>query len=223
MKKFVIAFSVCLVVVQVALASVIFEDNFTVDNGNWMKIGLVNSTSTMSFSNGVMTVVGTGTNAAFIKHDMTLPAEFTYSVDVTTTSTNYSMLGLYCNGTATIDGYSLLINANQQYQVFKMTGGSSSTLSASVNSFLTVSTNTLTISKSGSIIKAFCNGKLVATCTDASYSGGFISLIVPAGVTAQFDNIIVTNTAYSVPATTCFSDNFDDGDLNGWYTARVGS
>jgi hypothetical protein len=208
-------------------AAVLFEDSFTSD-ANWAPITTMTGTTT-SIVNGAFRIQNNGTGLQLIKHDMTLPDTFTYSVDFTTSSTNYQQIGLaFCMGEGGTNpnlyftGYMFYVASLQQWGLMKMGATNTSYKVNFLTSSVNPGSNHLTVVKRKNDMNMYCNGILLQTITDAqALTGGGIALMIPPSCTVNFDNVRVTDSGTVAAARTSFSDDFSHNNLNGWYTSEM--
>jgi hypothetical protein len=85
-----------------------------------------------------------------------------------------------------------------------------------VSSWINFDNNLVTISKSGTQFHIYFNGHLVRDFTDNTFSSGFFGIMTMGRITATFDDLIIDDTATTKGYDLSFSDNFDDGTLDGW-------
>jgi hypothetical protein len=74
--------------------------------------------------------------------------------------------------------------------------------------------DTLKVSKQGSIFNVFCNGVYLGSCTDNTFPSGDFGLFVPGNATAVFDDVLFTNqfTAGNFPV--CVVDSFNNSRID---------
>jgi hypothetical protein len=125
-------------------------------------------------------------------------------------------------------GYYVVFDNAQQFRVLKYSETPqglivTQSLVTIPSSFVSRTTNRLTVSKTGSEMSFFCNGKYLTTITDAAYPSGNIALIVSGQAAARFDDVVVTSEATTAQPTLCFADDFADGNMDGWYVGFADS
>jgi hypothetical protein len=201
-------------------AAELFSDDFS-DTAASISKWIFPSSLARTFSNGALTLQNSGaTYTWFATHSMTSKAAV-FTLSATIASTSFNSIGIACCMNDSSNGIAIQLGSNQTLSASKI--GSSAMLSTS-NSFITTTVNTLKISKQDSTFNVFCNGHYIATfyVSDSKFiNGGNIGLIMPPGATATFDNVVMTDQYETGTPITCFSDDFSDGDLTGWYTALM--
>ncbi len=195
-------------------SAVLFEDNFDTKD-NWV---VATGTPTETVANGWYTVQS-GAGLTFLRHDATY-STFTYTVKMKVESANSQGCGVLFCLQNNLASYMLYIAANKTYGIgrWEVSGSSVSLVPiyADWNSYITDADNVLQVSKSGSEISFFINGYFVKKITDSNIAEGAIGLYVGAGEKASFDYSCVTDDLKEEVATTWFSDDFEDNNLDGW-------
>ncbi|MDD5675498.1 MAG: hypothetical protein PHC61_15115 [Chitinivibrionales bacterium] len=200
-------------------AGVLFQDNFPNGDNKWVPISAGISTSV---ANGSLSA--TNSSATFfglLQHDMTLPDSFSYSINVSSSSSTYNLLGMaFCLGESgtSATGYVFGISSTQQWLLERLSS-TVTMLTSGRSSQILPGKNTLKVVKIKKSMTLYCNGEFIGAFTDTqAVNGGSIGLSVPPSATVQFDNALVSDSSAVKPARTSFSDDFSDGNLDGWYT-----
>ncbi|MBD3320202.1 MAG: hypothetical protein GF350_03815 [Chitinivibrionales bacterium] len=190
----------------------LFHDDFSSGAGNWV---VLSGNPDIDATGGVLSVTNSEASYAIIKHDSLL-TDFTFSVTVAAVSSPYTNLGVcFCLSDAG-HGYYAVVNSSQQFSVAVMQTGR--LLYAAPNSHIHAVTNKITVSKYNDSISIYINDHFCATIEDTAGCSGDIALLVPGGINAEYDDATISDVPVSTPPIACFSDDFDDGDLTGWYT-----
>jgi hypothetical protein len=203
----------------IASATVLFQDDFSAGTGNWEIIptGVPPETSS---TGGYFTVTNNTASPVLLRHWLTI-SNFSFSVTATALCTTFTQIGLVCC-LNDVQGYYVVFDSEQRFKVFKYTETPqglivTQSLVAIPSSYVFSKINRLTVSKTGSEMSFFCNGKYLTTITDATYPSGNIALVVSGKAAARFDDVLVTSEPTPVQPSLCFSDDFADGNLLGWY------
>lgn len=152
----------------------------------------------------------------YISHSFASPAQ-TFTVSVTVASDSIGAGLLFCKKGN--DGITLQVGTNQTLYAWKSTNSQDTIVFNVTNSFISKTSNTISISKRDSTFNVFCNSVYMGSffCSDAEFiNGGDIAMIVPPKAHVQFNNFLMTDQYQSGSPVTTFSDNFSSGNLLGW-------
>jgi hypothetical protein len=185
-----------------------------------------------SFPDSVTSVYGSGavtlhnkdtTYTWFVTKNLSPTPTFALSATITLTSLASNGVGIVCCKTDT-SGIVLQLGTSQRVHVYQYHRSVRKDLLDVFNSFVSSTANVVTISKQGSTFNIFCNGNFLgaASVSDPLYTaGGDIAMIIPAKASAIFDNVVMTSQYDSGSTITCFSDDFLDANVNGWFTYTI--
>jgi hypothetical protein len=132
---------------------------------------------------------------------------------------------MYCLSTASgIQGYSLQLGNTQYLFCYKYTGASGFDIKQKYCPFVKPfpSTNTVAVSKSGSVFTLFCNGHYVTRFSDAGYTSGDIAFLVPTGDTITANSILMTDQAQPPDSSACYADSFKTTASDAWSSPSAG-
>ncbi|NLG15816.1 MAG: hypothetical protein GX556_00640 [Fibrobacter sp.] len=211
-----------LTLVLQAGGAVIFEDDFSNANNsilNWASNDP--DAVTMNFSGGKCLGENTADNTGgLIYHILNSgkPGTFTLSGKITRSSESVEAGFFFClNISGAVSGYYARIGKDSYISVFR--SDSMDALFSVQSPFVASATNELKISKKGSMFYVFCNDHKVGTFTDSKYPSGDIAMFLPNNTKATFDDIMLTDVLDTTTSvSTCFSDDFTNGDMFGWAT-----
>lgn len=207
-------------------AEIIFQDDFSnpgTSNNNWNPSN--SSSLTKSFAGGECTATNTSTDhAVLLIHEIiNPPATFTFSAKINRlenkTAGIYVCLGI---NEGKVSGYELLLFESNVIGVWKHKDGTSAKLFQGQSAYLVSGYNEIKISKKGSKFNIFCNNQYAGTFTDSEINSGNIALELSSGATVKYDDVILTDQFQDATIRTCFSDNFNDGNLTGWLNDEQG-
>lgn len=206
-----------------AASDTLFFDNFqdaATSNGKWIYPAEI----THTFSNGMVTLKSSDpTYLYFATHNMASKAAvFTLSATITMTSTSNGVGISFCMDSNN-NGIAVQAGTSQNLLVYKYDSGIQEILSV-VNSFVSPTINTIKVSKHDSTFNIFCNNRFITTfylSASKFIGGGDIGLLVPPNAQATFDNILMTNHYETGATIRCFSDNFSDANLDGWFVGTL--
>lgn len=211
-RQFMISSLVILVLQTVVAGAVVYQDDFSAPLNSYKDWISSNSDfNKPDFIDGGCKVVNSSpTYTAFVSHQVTLPATFSYSCTITRSGATVSTgIAFYISSTG---NYSIILG---EHEIFIMAPGASSVPGISCPN-LDPKTNKITVSKKESTYNIFVNDRFTTTFTDAkAYTGGIAFLNYPA-TTAVFDNVLVTDTFTEGSTAKCYSDVFDDASLSYW-------
>jgi len=166
-----------------------------------------------------------GDNYALFKHSGEFE-EYTYSVTLKVESDINKGCAILFSLQASLSGYMFIVTGGQQYHLGKWvtigTTTSFSSILGNFSSFINDDYNTLKVSKKGGEISLFCNGAFLEKITDTDFGKGSIGIGLGGGETVAFDHAVVTDNAEVGEYKTWFSDDFEDGDLQGWRLIQGG-
>lgn len=200
--------------------TVVFQDNFQ-SGAQWVKASW-SGDITASVENGTYTVDNASEFIGGVQHDLAGESTFTYSVDMTVLSEAYSYVGIYFCGKPGLKGYLFTIHDQQGYTIAKFADTTTIELGSGRNSFVNPKSNVLKVSKSGNRMNFFCNGAYLTTIEDDSYASGNIGLVVGSGQKVAYNQAVYTDEYVTGNPKSRFSDDFEDGDIQGWLTWRLG-
>ena len=206
-------------------AAVLFNDDFqdpTLSKSKW----IFDDSVVSGYGNGQITLQNKdNTYMRFVTHNLTgaKSPTFTLSATITLTSSASNGAGLVCCKTDT-SGILVHLGTLQNLFVNKFSTKEQKIVLDVFNSFINPGINVVTVSKQGSTFNFFCNGNFISTVTisEALFTaGGDIGFILPTKSSAVFDNVVMTDDYATGSTRTCFSDDFNDADVNGWYTYAI--
>jgi len=205
-------------------AATLFSDNYqdaAASNAQWAYPAAI----THTIANGAVTLKNTDTTYLwFATHNMASKAPvFTLSATITITSPASNGVGIACCLDANNNGIGIQVGTGQSLFVYKYDSNVQQLLGI-VNSFITPGVNTIKVSKRDSTFNVFCNGAFITTfsvSTAKFLGGGDIGVLLPDKGQAVFDDVIMTDQYETGAPINCFSDNFTDANLNGWYVGVV--
>jgi len=206
-----------------AAGATLFSDDFqdaNASNAKWAYPGAITQTVT----NGAATLINTDTTYLwFATHNMgSKAATFTLSATITLTSPASNGVGIACCLDAN-NFIAVQVGTGQNLFVYKYESNVVQLLSVT-NSFITTAVNTIKVSKRDSTFNVFCNGAFITTffVSAAKFiGGGDIGMLLPAKAQATYDDIRVTDQFETGASSQCFSDNFSNANLIGWYTGTL--
>jgi hypothetical protein len=180
---------------------------------------------TATYSNGAATIVNSDAEYMwYISHSMaTKYSNFTLSATVTFPANAASGVGVICCKT---DSGAIIVQLGtlQNLNVTQFTAKEQKTLLDVYNSFVTTTSNVITVSKRESTFNFFCNGNFLgsATVTDSRFTaGGDIGMMLADKTSATFDDFVMTDDFKTGSNRTCYSDDFNRADMTGWYIYTV--
>jgi hypothetical protein len=211
-KQFIVSSLFIIVLQSFVSGAVVYQDDFSAPQTSYLAwISSNNDFNKATFVDGGCKVVNSSpTYTAFVSHQITLPATFSYSCMVTRSDATVSTgIAFYQSNTG---NYSIILG---EREIFVMAPGTTSVPGVSCPN-LDAKANKITISKKESTYNVFINDRFTTTFTDAkSYTGGIAFLNYP-GTTATFDNVIVTDQFIEGSSPKCYADSFDDTSLKYW-------
>ncbi|MBD3320030.1 MAG: hypothetical protein GF350_02940 [Chitinivibrionales bacterium] len=154
-------------------------------------------------------------------------APFTYSADIATQNPAYLWLGLSFCMKSNLEGYYFTVDTSQTWMLFKYSHEgenlNSEIIYSSPHSFINMNENSLKVSKNGSEITLFANGRTLWSDTSSDFDSGSIGLVIHNNVTASISNIRWTDGAAAPTEVNCFAPDLVEDSLDGWYRgyARV--
>jgi hypothetical protein len=201
-----------------------FSDDFSdpsTSNTNWVK-SAENLVLEFNEENQYCHITnGDTTYVAFAYHSLAeseKSSTFTISGRITLDGQNMGAGFICCLSITTMaTGYYIALRDDRYVVVTAIDEtGSGAVIFTGSSAFVTSGTNILKISKKDSVFNVFCNNRFVGTFTDDSYSSGDIALLVGTETGAIFDDVVLNDTFEEGTFPTCFSDDFNDGNLVGW-------
>ena len=207
-----------------ATAATLFIDDFqdaATSKSKWIFPDPVTS----AYSGGVVNLQNKDTTYMwFVTRNMPskIPT-FSLSATFAFTSSASNGIGLACCKTDT-SAIIVQLGTTQNLYVYQYSRSGTTELLNVYNSFISTTSNVVTISKQGSTFNFFCNGNFIsaATVTDPLFTaGGDIAIVIPAKASAAVDNVVMTDEFKTSPIRTCFYDDFNDADLTGWFTSTI--
>jgi len=213
--------NVLIIIVVICFSQIIdakrYENPFDKDTGF---TAIASLQCTKSCANGYLTLQ-TPANPFLYIHVDSFPPVLTHSAKFKITSTNSNGAGIaFCWQSKDVSGYFLNITPLKTYCLGKYEAGKGSAIRRGLNSYITNGENDLKISKSNNKINIICNGVLMDTVTDNSFSGGHIGLYSDNDVTSAYNSVTSTDTYENPGFITRFTDNFEDNNLDGWTKAN---
>lgn len=199
-------------------SAVLFQDDFCAGDG-WVEVERAYAFPEIRIDNCQYVFANAGTNAALMRHDMSLPETFTYTVSVQPVSADFSRIGILFCVNADGDGYAFSISSRGTYRLDAYRGGVAGTITGAVASAaVNISgVNSLTVSRAGRSVSLMANGIFLESLDDASFSGGGIGLVVSGGSTASFRAASVSDQATTPgEGITCVHDDFSSGAAGAW-------
>lgn len=200
-----------------------FNDSFSDEATSAQNWAESSEKCVVQFMNGACVLTNTDDNyAAYAYHSFPTdekPSTFTLSGRITFAQSDMEAGFVCCLSTENAStGYYVAISGIGTISVTKIPGGgAASEIVLSVRSaYLNETSNILKVSRKDGVFNVFCNGHFAGTFTDDDLPSGDIALLVSAGGQAVFDDIEMTDTFVQGAPSTCFADDFDDGNLLGW-------
>lgn len=211
-KQFIVSSLFIIVLQSFVSGAVVYQDDFSAPQTSYLAWITSNTDfNKPDFVNGGCKVVNSSpTYTAFVSHQITLPATFSYSCTVTRSDATVSTgIAFYVSSTG---NYSIIIG---EREIFIMAPGATSVPGVSCPN-LDAKANKITVSKKESTYNVFINDRFTTTFTDAkSYTGSIAFLNYP-GTTATFDNVVITDQFIEGSSPKCYADSFDDTSLKYW-------
>jgi hypothetical protein len=199
-------------------AAVLYEDDFCVGN-MWAEIERPYAFPEISVDNCEYRVANPGTNAAMVRHEMSLPGTFSIALHAAPVTETYDRIGILFCLDADGNGYAFSVSSRGTWRLDRYEGRTAATITGAVPSAAVKPSgaNTLTVSKSGNRLSLVCNGVYLESADDGAFSGGGIGLVVSGGSAAAFRRVRVTDRE-DVPAEriTCMWDGFTSGEPGAW-------
>jgi hypothetical protein len=211
-KQFIISSLFIIVLQSYVSGAVVYQDDFSAPQTSYLAWITSNSDfNKPTFVDGGCKVVNSSpTYTAFVSHQMTLPATFSYSCTITRSDATVSTgIAFYVTNTG---NYSIIIG---EREIFIMAPGTTS-VPGVPSPNLDAKTNKITVSKKDSTYNVFINDRFTTTFRDAKSYTGSIALLNYPGTTATFDNIVVTDQFIEGSSPKCYADPFDDTSLKYW-------
>jgi hypothetical protein len=213
-------------------AATLFSDNFS-DTSSTEKVKWSTSAGlgfNPSYLGGTLVLKNPDTTySAFYMHIFpasSKPSTFTLSATITVSNPMVNGAGImYClNSTGGIQGYTLQLGNTQYLFCYKYLGASGLDIKNMFCPFVKPfpSTNTVTVSKSGSVFTLFCNGHYVTRFSDAGFSSGDIAFLVPPGDTITANSIVMTDQVQKIDSSACYSDSFKTTASDAWSSPSAG-
>lgn len=208
-----------LVTVSAINAGIIYQDDFS-DPGtstlNWVASN--SEVVTKSFAGGECSIsnVSSGSGGLLIHEMDNLPSKFTISFKIN--KTTGTLAGFYfCLGLSGVQytGYQVRIDNGSRIIVQKYSSAVTELLAVQ-SAYIANGYNEIKISKNGTTFNVFCNGQFEGSFTDSEFSSGDVAMVLGAGTSAKFDDVLITDQFEEANARTCFSDDFDGASLVGW-------
>jgi hypothetical protein len=208
-------------------AAALFSDDFqdsAASKSKWIFPGEVTST----FGNGAVTLANADPDFMwFVTHNFASKSP-TFTLSATITFRSGEGAGLVCCKTD-YNGIVVTLGNNQNLLVYKMIKNSKDQIEQTellnvFNSFINTTSNVLTVSKRESTLNFFCNNNFIGSVsvTEPLFTGGGdIAMVIPSKASSIFDNVVMTDEFLQGSKRTCFSDDFNDADVNGWYTYTI--
>lgn len=198
-------------------AEVLFEDTFDSDD-NWVEP--VGDILTRVVENGRLVVENTSdTYSGHLRHSGDSFTDFTVSLELEPRSETFHTIGLLlCMGTGN-SGYMFTVASNDIYSFFVWDGDAQNytRLASNMTSHINQGSNTVKVSKNGSVFHLYCNDRFLETITDDTYGSGEIGVSVGSGEKVAFDNMTVTDDFVEPGSQAPYiEDDFADGNLDGW-------
>jgi hypothetical protein len=226
MKRTVLSTCLCAILGLIAgsEAAVLFSDDFqdaATSKAKWIFPDSVTAT----YGNGSVTLRNKDSQYMwFVSHTMTSKiSTFTLTAKITLSPSASSGVGIaYCKTDST--GIILQMGNVQNLYVKKFTPSQQPVVFDVMNSFISMTTNVIVVSKKESVFNVFCNNNFLGSFTvnDPLFSaGGDIGLVLLPKTSAVFEDIAMTDDFRTGFKRTCFSDDFSDADHVGWYTYTI--
>ncbi|GAA4149256.1 hypothetical protein GCM10022251_13860 [Phytohabitans flavus] len=194
-----VATALVFVGVQSAQAATLFSTDFTGGASGWTRSG--GSWSVVTDGSAVYRQSGTGSDARALAGSSSW-TDYSVQALVKPTAFNGSArhAGVIARAQSTSAYYYLALTNAGDVRLGRRGSGGHTTLASAA---ATVSLNTwyrLRLEASGSTLRGFLNGQLVATATDSAYASGSIGL-ASYYASASFDDVLVTDSAGPSPTT----------------------
>jgi hypothetical protein len=192
--------------------AVVYQDDFSAPQTSYLAWISSNSDfNKPTFVDGTCKVVNSrDTFTAFVSHQITLPATFSYSCKVTRSDASLNTgIAFYYSSTS---NYSIIIGDRV---IFIMSPEVDSVVGIPCPN-LDPKTNTIMISKKESTYNVFINDRFITTFSDAKLHTGGIAFVNRPKTTVIFDDVVVTNDFKEGSSPKCYADPFDDTSLKYW-------
>lgn len=215
-KKLFSVISTLLIIAFAVNGEILFQDDFSKEAESSLKWTSLNPNEFESkFTNGgveIKNASSTASNAIYCKTGKSFDA-FTLSAEVTFVGDGQHVGLAFCMPTDLNSGsfYTFLIKSNGDY----MCGKLGTSISVKYSSYITTTKNVLKVSKKGTNINLFVNGKFLEAVS-AETSGPNIGLFVNPQTNVIFDNVVLTDVYETGANPSTFEDKFEDGMSNGW-------
>lgn len=226
MNRKILAVAALLLAALTSNAAVIFQDDFSNPGTSSQNWSVSNPDQlTKSFAGGELSATNNDTDyGVLLIHELAnLPSVFTFSAKVNRTSDKSA--GLYfCLGTSgtKVTGYELTVSGSSQILVWKHKSDTPVLAFQGQSAYMVSGYNEIIVSRNGNKFNIFCNSQVVGTFTDSDITSGHIALELGAGAAAKFDDVVLTDQFQEASVRTCFADNFDDGNVIGWFIEGKG-
>jgi len=206
-----------------ASGAILLEDDFTDPEESHMKWMKSSDNMTVTVDGGSCALSNMGQGIGEYLHTFAAPKPSTFTISYTLKSQtgggNNSGV-LFCKQPDTYNGYFLTVDGGDTLAVYKMVQSETSIGGDRIyykKSFdINPSNNEISVSKIGSRIVFFANGRYVGEFTDNSYDSGDLALFLFSNATAVFGPVRVTNEFTNGEPSTYFSDSFDNGRSKYW-------
>ena len=205
--KTIIAMACAMTIAGSSGAATIFSDNFSDTNAsklNWNALAAQGFTAT--YSGGALVLNNPdATYSAFYMHLFTGTKPSTFSLSATLTIADSSVNGaglMFCLNSTTLSSYAALLGNTQYLFCVKYSGTAQPDLKDKFSPFIKQlpATNTILVSKTGSVFDVFCNDHYITRFSDAAFASGDIGILVPQKATIKVDNVLMTDQATPPPA-----------------------
>ncbi|MBD3345772.1 MAG: hypothetical protein GF401_11985 [Chitinivibrionales bacterium] len=216
---------ICASLPMVTLAAEI-DTNFSVNTWNsrtTARLDVQEVIDSAVIDSNAVTVRNRSDSLGILKHRKEVADQsFTYSVDIKTPNSSYLWLGISFCLKSNLEGYYFTVDTNQTWMLFKYIADSTDNpqsviIDAGPHSFVNSFTNTLKVSKDGDDISLFVNGRVVFSGSDPDFDSGSVGLVIHHSIRATFSNISWTTHTTSPRKVTCFTSDFVQDSLKGWY------
>ena len=200
--------------VSLGFGAELFKDDFSDCSQTNLKWVSSSDSLVRNCSGGVYTITNKDTRyAGLVYHTFnTKPSVYTVTVKIVSRSGDTCSAGLWADlNISNVSGYALQLNRVPWIQLTKYAGGSGSPMFTVTSGGVLAGSNEILLSRKGDSLVVYCNKQFVQVSVDnTSHAAGDLALIIPAGGSAVFDDIVVTDTFTPPPRPrTCFRDEFN--------------
>ncbi len=193
--------------------------NLLSEPGNWQ---IMSSGVDTTIGDDRITVITDQTSSGVIINNDTSVTDYTVSTSFSTTLSTHQGIGI-CFSYTLSGGYFFYVNSKQQFVLTEYNGSNqTSTLRRYLpRSWIQPGENTLSVSRFGSTIKLFCNGLLLDSLTDDTYTdNGRVGLFLSSNTEATYSSFTLSADDRSASPRTCYTLNpSSSSPLSAWYTS----